>query len=174
LAGQAWRQTSADVAWWRQLSRGLAEIRAPFRVNSPMTTQISNRDSMTLGKGESDVNFRTGSNRGMTMPELVRVYIKNVIMGFGLSAVFVSALLYLNVGNLWHLISTSNVGWMALVMLVFFNGVVFAGVQFAMTIMRMETRDDEPKGGNRVPVATNIPARVTVAAEAPRARRTLR
>ncbi|MCB1330929.1 MAG: hypothetical protein KDK28_16470, partial [Maritimibacter sp.] len=74
------------------------------------------------------------------MPELVRLYIKNVIMGFGLSAVFVGALLYLNVGNLWHLISTSNVGWIALVMLLFFNGVVFAGVQFAITIMRMEAQ----------------------------------
>lgn len=108
------------------------------------------------------------------MPELVRLYIKNVIMGFGLSAVFVGALLYLNVGNLWHLISTSNVGWIALVMLVFFNGVVFAGVQFAITIMRMEAQDDEPRGGKRIPVATNIPARVKVAAEAPQARRTLR
>ena len=108
------------------------------------------------------------------MPELVRLYIKNVIMGFGLSAVFVGALLYLNVGNLWHLISTSNVGWIALVMLVFFNGVVFAGVQFAITIMRMEAQDDEPRGGKRIPVATSIPARVKVAAEAPRARRGLR
>ena len=108
------------------------------------------------------------------MPELVRLYIKNVIMGFGLSAVFVGALLYLNVGNLWHLISTSNVGWIALVMLLFFNGVVFAGVQFAITIMRMEAQDDEPRGGKRIPVATNIPARVKVAAEAPQARRTLR
>ncbi len=91
-------------------------------------------------------------------------------MGFGLSLGFVGALLYLNVGNLWHLISTSPVGWIALVMLVFFNGVVFAGVQFAITIMRMETEDDEPTGGKRVPIATNIPARVAVAAEAPRTR----
>jgi len=108
------------------------------------------------------------------MPELVRLYIKNVFMGFGLSAIFVGGLLYLNIGNLWHLISTSPVGWIALTMLVFFNGVVFAGVQFAMTIMRMETQDDEPKGGNRRPIATNIPARVAVTAEGPRARRSLR
>lgn len=108
------------------------------------------------------------------MPKLVRLYIKNVIMGFGLSALFVGALLYLNVANLWHLISTSNAGWIALVMLLFFNGVVFAGVQFAMTIMRMEESDDEPRGGRRVPVATDIPARVKVAAEAPGARRTMR
>lgn len=104
------------------------------------------------------------------MPELVRLYIKNVLMGFGLSAMFVGALLALNVANLWHLISTSPVGWIALVMLVFFNGVVFAGVQFAITIMRMEAQDDEPRGGRRVPVATTIPARVAVAADAPKGR----
>lgn len=104
------------------------------------------------------------------MPELIRLYIKNVIMGFGLSALFVGALLYTNVANLWHLVSTSNVGWIAVVMLFFFNGAVFAGVQFAITIMRMEERDDEPRGGKRVPVATNIPARVKVAAEAPNSR----
>lgn len=102
------------------------------------------------------------------MPELIRVYIRNVIAGFGLSVVFVGGLLAFNVGNLWHLISTSNVGWIALVMLVFFNGVVFAGVQFAITIMRMEETDDAPRGGRRVPVATDIPARVRVSAEAPR------
>lgn len=105
------------------------------------------------------------------MPELVRLYIKNVVMGFGLSAVFVSALLYTNVANLWHLVSTSNVGWIAVVMLVFFNGVVFAGVQFAISIMRMEAEDEGPKGGKRLPVATDIPARVAVAAEAPKAPR---
>ena len=95
-------------------------------------------------------------------------------MGFGLSVTFVGALLYLNVGNLWHLISTSGVGWIAVVMLVFFNGVVFAGVQFAIAVMRMEEHDDGPKGGKRAPVATNIPARVAVAAEAPPARRGMR
>jgi len=105
------------------------------------------------------------------MPKLVRLYIRNVFWGFGLSIGFVSALLYLNVANLWHLISTSPVGWIALVMLVFFNGVVFAGVQFAITVMRMESEDETPPGGRRVPVATTIPARVAVAAEAPRDRR---
>ena len=98
------------------------------------------------------------------MPKLVSVYIRNVLFGFGLSGLFVFALLYTNVGNLWHLISTSDMGWIALAMLVFFNGVVFAGVQFAMTIMRMEEDDDAPKGGKRVPVATDIPVRVEAVA----------
>ena len=54
---------------------------------------------------------------------------------------------------------SSDMGWIAVVMLVFFNGVVFAGVQFAITIMRME-QDDEPRGGKFVPVATDVPVPV--------------
>lgn len=106
------------------------------------------------------------------MPKLVRLYVQNVLVGFGLSGVFVFALLYTNVGNLWHLVSTSDMGWIAAAMLFMFNGVVFAGVQFAMTIMRMEKSDDEPKGGTRVPVATNIP--VKVEATVPGVKRQLR
>lgn len=98
------------------------------------------------------------------MPKLVRLYIKNVLFGFALSGVFVFALLYTNVANLWHLISTSDMGWIALVMLVFFNGVVFAGVQFAISVMRMAQEDDEPRGGKRAPVATTIPVPVEAAA----------
>ena len=98
------------------------------------------------------------------MPKLIRVYIKNVLIGFALSAAFVAALLYTNVGNLWHLISTSDMGWIAVLMLFMFNGIVFAGVQFAFVIMRMEQRDGTPKGGKRQPVITGEPARVKVVA----------
>lgn len=97
------------------------------------------------------------------MPRLVRIYIQNVLVGFGVSAAFVAALLYMNVGNLWHLISTSDMGWIAVLMLFMFNGIVFAGVQFAFVIMRMEKRDDTPKGGKREPVITGERARVKVA-----------
>ncbi|MFV2053108.1 hypothetical protein [Aliiroseovarius sp. YM-037] len=82
------------------------------------------------------------------MPRPVRLYIKNVIIGFLLAAVFVALLLWANVGNLWHLISTSDIGWIAVVMLVIFNGIVFAGVQFGIVIMRMG-HDDTPSGGKR-------------------------
>ncbi len=94
------------------------------------------------------------------MPKLISLYIRQVFVGFGLSAVFVAVLLYANVGNLWHLVSTSPIGWIAVTMLFMFHGVVFAGVQFAIVIMRMEDNDDDPKGGKRQPVATNIPIRV--------------
>ncbi len=92
------------------------------------------------------------------MPALVRLYIRNVIVGFALSAVFVGALLWLNVANLWHLISTSPQGWIAVVMLFVFNGIVFAGVQFAIVIMRMEQKDDDSTGGRKAPVGAAVPA----------------
>ncbi|MCK0138446.1 hypothetical protein [Aliiroseovarius sp. F47248L] len=98
------------------------------------------------------------------MPKLVRLYIKQVLIGFVLSATFVALLLYTNVGNLWHLVSTSDIGWIAVLMLFIFNGIVFAGVQFAIVIMRME-HDDSPKGGKRQPIATTIPARVEAIAK---------
>lgn len=104
------------------------------------------------------------------MPKLVKLYIRHVLIGFGLAGVFVALLLWLNVGNLWHLVSTSDVGLIAVFMLFMGHAIVFSGVQFAITIMRMG-EDDEPKGGKRAPVATRIPVPVEAAAAAPRARR---
>lgn len=82
------------------------------------------------------------------MPRLVRLYITQTLIGFGLSAIFVAALLSLNVANLWHLVSSSSVGVLAVLMLWVFNGIVFAGVQFAIAIMRMAD-DNTHAGGNR-------------------------
>ncbi len=80
------------------------------------------------------------------MPKLVRLYISQVIMGFGLSATFVAALLTLNVANLWHLVTHSTGGLLAVIMLWVFNGIVFAGVQFGISIMRLADEDDTPRG----------------------------
>lgn len=75
------------------------------------------------------------------MPKLVRLYLKNVFYGFVLSVVFVAGLLWFNVGNLWHLISTSDVGILALILLVFFNTIVFSGVQFGIAVMSLGKDD---------------------------------
>lgn len=84
------------------------------------------------------------------MPKLVRLYIRQVLLGFALSAVFVALLLWQNVANLGHLVTTSDKGWLAVLMLFVFNGLVFAGVQFSITIMRM-AEGDAPKdsGGHK-------------------------
>lgn len=101
------------------------------------------------------------------MPKLIRLYITQVFTGFGLSAIFVSLLLYFNVANLWHLVSNTSGGLIAVVMLFMFNGIVFAGVQFAITIMRL-AQDDTPKGGKRGYLPVNQGEMIPVRIEAPR------
>lgn len=97
------------------------------------------------------------------MPALVKLYIRQVITGFGLSALFVGMLLWMNVANLGALVAGSDMGWVAVAMLWVFNGIVFAGVQFSIVIMRLG--NEGPSGGKRQPRATTEPARVKVAEE---------
>ena len=85
------------------------------------------------------------------MPKLIRLYITHVAIGFVLSAVLVGLLLWFNIANLWHLVSTSDVGLLAVFLLWLFNGLVFAGVQFGIAVMNMaEDDDDEPRGGTKI------------------------
>jgi hypothetical protein len=97
------------------------------------------------------------------MPKLVRLYIRQCLIGFSLSGLFVTALLYMNVANLWHLVSNSSAGIVACIMLFVFNGIVFSGVQFGIAVMRM-AEDDDTSGGKRqrepVLVEALVPVRV--------------
>lgn len=84
---------------------------------------------------------------GSAMPMMVRVYIRSVLIGAALACCFVAALLALDVGHLRHLILNSPSGWLALCMLVFFNAIVFAGVQFAIVVMMQA--ETPPSTGRR-------------------------
>jgi hypothetical protein len=72
-----------------------------------------------------------------------------------------------------HLILTSPEGWLAALMMVVFNGIVFSGVQFGLRVMLMAEPDDGPKGGLRQhspAVAPQVaPAPVAVVAGRPKA-----
>jgi hypothetical protein len=81
------------------------------------------------------------------MPKLIRLYIVNVALGFGIAAVFVGLLLWFDIANLWHLISTSDKGWIALLILWVSNGIIFAGVQFGIAVMRLKDDDDDDHHG---------------------------
>ncbi len=81
------------------------------------------------------------------MPKLIKLYIRSVALGFGIAAAFVAMLLYFNVMNLASLIFDSDVGYIALYILWFMNGIVFAGVQFAWSIMAMAEPRDNGRGG---------------------------
>ncbi|MBM2320394.1 MULTISPECIES: hypothetical protein [Marivita] len=77
------------------------------------------------------------------MPDLIKMYIRQTAVGFVLSAVFVTLLLYFNVVNLWHLVTHTDVGFLAVFLLWLFNGIVFAGVQFGISIMLMKYDDED-------------------------------
>ncbi|WP_090059018.1 hypothetical protein [Celeribacter neptunius] len=99
------------------------------------------------------------------MPKLVKLYITQVLIGFAIAAAFVGALMYFNVANLWHLVTHNEAGIIAVIILWFANGIVFSGVQFAITIMRMAGADDEDQGGKRdeIPMTALEPIPVKVA-----------
>lgn len=99
------------------------------------------------------------------MPKLIRLYITQVLIGFAVSAAFVALLLWANVANLTHLITNTSGGYVALFMLWFLNGIVFAGVQFGISVMRMARDDDKPGGGKRdalpVDFTSAVPVKIT-------------
>lgn len=105
------------------------------------------------------------------MPKLIKLYIKNVLIGFAIAAGFVAMLLWFNVMNLWHLVSSSDAGILAVVVLWFAHGIVFAGVQFAWAVMALAERDDSGPRGN-TPVRSEALLTVPVPVEeTPRARK---
>ncbi|GGW35868.1 hypothetical protein GCM10011452_25310 [Gemmobacter lanyuensis] len=100
------------------------------------------------------------------MPKLVRLYITNVAIGYGLSAAFVALLVGFDIANLGHLVLETEMGWLAALMMFVSNGVVFAGAQFAIAVMRQAQTDDGPHGGTRAPAL--IPVRVEAKAQTTR------
>jgi uncharacterized membrane protein YedE/YeeE len=85
------------------------------------------------------------------MPKLIKLYIVNVAYGFLLSAAFLGLLLWADVAGVRRLIFGSDIGMIAAFMLFVMNGVVFAGVQFAIAVMRLAEDPEGPTGGNRAP-----------------------
>ena len=83
------------------------------------------------------------------MPKLIRLYIVNVAIGFAVAFAFVSGIVFFDVAGLRHLVIATDMGWLAFVMMVVFNGIVFGGVQFAYAVMSMAESDDGPKGGKK-------------------------
>lgn len=86
------------------------------------------------------------------MPKLIRLYIVNIAIGFLLAVIFTAALIGLNIANLRHLVTSVSSGWVAVAMLVAFHTVLFAGVQFAIAVMRMAEDPGRPGPGRRIRV----------------------
>ena len=96
------------------------------------------------------------------MPDLVRLYVTQTVIGFAIAAVLVAGLLWFDVAGLGRLVAGSDVGVLAALLLWVFNGIVFAGVQFAIAIMGMaedDDDDDDDEGGHVAPAPALIPGR---------------
>ncbi len=91
------------------------------------------------------------------MPQLVRLYIVNVAIGFAVAAVFVAALVEMDVAGIGRLVLQSDMGIVAALMLWVFHGVLFAGVQFAIAVMGL-ARDEAPRGGTLIPIRVEVRA----------------
>ncbi len=96
------------------------------------------------------------------MPELVRLYIRSVALGFLISAAFTAGLVWWDVAGVGHLILGSDLGPVAAAMLVVFNGIVFSAVQFAFKVMAMAEKDEGPKGGHAARAPMREPALLPV------------
>ncbi|MCP4206778.1 MAG: hypothetical protein GY767_07000 [Shimia sp.] len=105
------------------------------------------------------------------MPKLISLYLRQVAIGFAISAAFVGMLLYFNVANLWQLVTGSSDGILAVIVMWVLNGIVFAGVQFGIAIMRMKD-DGQPGGGKRsaLPVTLAEPVPVKIDRRTPQQR----
>ncbi len=94
------------------------------------------------------------------MPKLVKLYIRNVAIGFAIAAAFVAMLLWFDVMGLWALVSKSDAGLLAVFLLWFMHGIVFAGVQFAWAVMALAEKPGNGRGGTPVVHALHpIPVR---------------
>lgn len=77
------------------------------------------------------------------MPDLIRLYIRECLLGFAIAILFSMGLVVFNVANLGHLVANVDGGWLAFALLCIFNGIVFSGVQFGLTVMRMAEDDED-------------------------------
>lgn len=95
------------------------------------------------------------------MPDHIKLLLRHAAFGGLISAVFVAMLLWFNVVNLWHLVTHTSEGPLALGVLFVLCWITFGSVQIGIRIMTMGA-DDDQGGGKRAPepVAMPIPVRV--------------
>ncbi len=83
------------------------------------------------------------------MPDHIKLILRHAFYGFLISLAFVAMLLWFNVANLWHLVTHTAEGPIAVLMLVVFCTITFGSVQIGHMIMSMGEEDDDEDGGKR-------------------------
>lgn len=95
------------------------------------------------------------------MPKHIKFLLRHAFVGGVVAVAFVGALLWMNVANLWHLVTHSPEGPLALIVMTAFFWITFGSVQIGIRIMMMG-EDTDRGGGRRAPeqAATPVPVRV--------------
>ncbi|MEM7733819.1 MAG: hypothetical protein AAF280_13710 [Pseudomonadota bacterium] len=74
---------------------------------------------------------------------------KNVYVGFGLSAVFLSMTMWFNIAGLMTYIAETTMGWLVALLMWLVNGMVFARVQTLLTSASVDDDDEDDHHGGR-------------------------
>lgn len=83
------------------------------------------------------------------MPRLVVFLARHAAIGFAVAAVFVGALVALDVYGIGSLLHASADGALALAILTFAVGLTFASAQMGFAVMLMTDRQEGGRGGRR-------------------------
>lgn len=83
------------------------------------------------------------------MPDHIRFILRHAAFGFVIALAFVGMLLAFDVAGLWHLVTHTAEGPIALAMLVVFCTITFGSAQIGYKIMTMDEDDDDDRGGKR-------------------------
>jgi hypothetical protein len=89
------------------------------------------------------------------MPEHIKFILRHAAWGGLAAVVFVALLLWFNVANLWHLVTHTAEGPIALIAMTIFFGITFGSAQVGYKIMTIG-EDDTPKGGKRDAIPTQL------------------
>jgi hypothetical protein len=100
------------------------------------------------------------------LPVAVRFMLLHGVVGFGIAAIFVGAVLWADPGGVGALILRHG-GLPVIALLWFFSGLTFGSVQIGAAVMLLDGREDGPRGGGRrmrvppmlVPARAAAPAR---------------
>lgn len=101
------------------------------------------------------------------IPVAVRFMVLHGLVGFVLSALFVTAVLWADPGGVGRLILTQG-GLPVVALLWFFSGLTFGSVQIGAAIMLRDDREDPPRGHRQRLQAIPVPVRVTIPVRARR------
>jgi uncharacterized RDD family membrane protein YckC len=102
------------------------------------------------------------------IPVAVRFMVLHGLVGFGLAAIFVAAVLWADPGGVGSLILRHG-GLPVILLLWFFTGLTFGSVQIGTAVMLEDGRDEGPRGGRRFRLPQPLrPARAVAPARARR------